>query len=210
MVGNSIAPNAQRAGVTEGEFMALVDSLASREADVPAATERLAGIAREFDVPMASHDDRTPEIRRYYNALGCSIAEFPLSIDASKESRRLGNWVILGSPNILRGGSHMGSAGINAAEAIAQGRGDILVSDYYYPALAQAPFVLAEKGILDLAEAWCLVSANPARAVGLSDRGELAPGKRADLVIVKWADDGPVEIAATFVAGCLVNWSGLV
>ena len=83
----------------------------------------MAGIAREFDVSMASHEDRPAAIRRYYNTLGCSIAEFPLSIDAVQESGRLGNPVILGSPNIVRGGSHLGSLGINAPVTITQGQG---------------------------------------------------------------------------------------
>ena len=77
----------------------------------------------------------------------------------------------------------------------------VLTSDYFYPALTQAPFVLAARGVLSLAQAWALMSANPAAAAGLADRGTLAPGKRADIVLV---EPGPLpRMVATIAAGRL-------
>jgi alpha-D-ribose 1-methylphosphonate 5-triphosphate diphosphatase len=77
----------------------------------------------------------------------------------------------------------------------------VLSSDYYYPALVHAALKLARDGRTDLARAWALVSSTPARACGLSDRGDLSPGKRADLVIVDDSDPALPRVVATFVAG---------
>jgi alpha-D-ribose 1-methylphosphonate 5-triphosphate diphosphatase len=200
----------ERAGLTKDEYEALVNRLVERKADVPGAIRKLAGVARKAGVPMASHDDESAGMRREFHDLGCTIAEFPLTADAAEESARLGDMIVLGCPNVVRGGSHLGPQGISAASEIAEGRGDILCSDYYYPALAQAPFILADKSIADFTAAWRLVSTNPARAVGLSDRGEIAPGQRADIVIVDRSGAGPARIAATLVAGTPVHRSGLV
>ena len=96
----------------------------------------------------------------------------------------------------MRGGSHLGWA--SAARLAESGICRVLTSDYYYPAMLRAAFVLAERGVLDLAQAWALISENPATAGGLTDRGTIAPGKRADLVLVDPATTRPV---ATIVAG---------
>jgi len=112
-----------------------------------------------------------------------------------------GDPVICGAPNVVRGGSHLGADGILAAREVREGRCTILVSDYYYPALAQAPFRLARDGDAAFPDAWALVSTNPARAAGLNDRGTIAEGRRADLAVVRDSGDGPVRVAATLVAG---------
>ena len=200
----------ERTGLSQDEYVALVKSLVARTGDVAAAVQKLAWIAREADVPMASHDDETAEMRRDYHDLGCTIAEFPLTAEAAEESSRLGDMIVLGCPNVVRGGSHLGPNGISAATEIAGGRGDILCSDYYYPALVQAPFILAGKSIAGFTAAWRLVSTNPARAAGLDDRGEIAVGRRADLVIVDKPDAAPATVAATLVAGRPVYRSGMI
>jgi alpha-D-ribose 1-methylphosphonate 5-triphosphate diphosphatase len=81
----------------------------------------------------------------------------------------------------------------------------ILASDYYYPALPLAPFKLARDGQATLAEAWSLVSSGPADALGLADRGRLAPGFRADIVIAEDRGAAPPRIVATLVAGRIVH-----
>jgi alpha-D-ribose 1-methylphosphonate 5-triphosphate diphosphatase len=200
----------ERAGLSRDDYIALVNGLVDRKDDVAASIRRLADIARAAGVPMASHDDETAEMRRDYHELGCTIAEFPLTAEAAEESSRLGDMIVLGCPNVVRGGSHLGPQGISAATEVAEGRGDILCSDYYYPALAQAPFVLAEKSIAGFTAAWRLVSTNPARAAGLDDRGEIAVGQRADLVIVDKQEAAPAMVAATLVAGRPVFRSGMI
>jgi alpha-D-ribose 1-methylphosphonate 5-triphosphate diphosphatase len=104
----------------------------------------------------------------------------------------------MGAPNVVRGGSHLGWAA--AAPLAERGLVTVLASDYVWPAMAEAAFVLAGRGVLDLAGAWALVSANPAEAAGLADRGRLAPGLRGDVVVVDAARRAPV---ATFAAGRL-------
>ena len=204
----------ERTGLSQDGYIALVRGLLDRKDDVTHAIRRLAGVAKDAGIPMASHDDETAEMRRDYHDLGCSIAEFPLTAEAAEESARLKDMIVLGAPNVVRGGSHLGPQGISAATEIAEGRGDILCSDYYYPALVQAPFILAEKSSPDfagdIAAAWRLVSTNPARAAQLHDRGEIAAGQRADLVIVRKPQQGPAEVAATLVAGRTVYRSGLI
>ncbi|MFM8680493.1 MAG: amidohydrolase family protein [Alphaproteobacteria bacterium] len=99
----------------------------------------------------------------------------------------------------MRGGSQSGA--IDALPAIRAGLCDVLASDYYYPALLLAPFRVAAEAGLDFARCWDLVSANPASAVGLRDRGSLAAGKRADILVVDDRDARMPRVAAVVAAG---------
>lgn len=191
---------AGRSGLSLDEYRKRIDSLVSRTREVPAACARLAKSARGV-IPMASHDDDTPEIRAHYRALGCLISEFPTCGQAARAAKDHGEYVVLGAPNILRGGSHLAS-GMDARWAVSEGLCDILASDYYYPALTEAPFILERQGVLPLAAAWKLVSENPAKAAALDDRGRIAAGKRADLVLVDPQGERP-RIVAAIVAGKL-------
>jgi alpha-D-ribose 1-methylphosphonate 5-triphosphate diphosphatase len=117
-------------------------------------------------------------------------------------ARAAGDAVVMGSPNVVRGRSHLGWA--SAARLAEAGICTVLSSDYFYPCLARAPFVLAARGVFDLARAWAFVSENPARAGGLSDRGTLSAGKRADMVLV---DAEQKSVVAT-IAGGKLAWLG--
>jgi alpha-D-ribose 1-methylphosphonate 5-triphosphate diphosphatase len=110
---------------------------------------------------------------------------------------------VFGAPNVVRGGSHTGWT--KAADMVAKGLCSILASDYYYPAQALAAFRLVADGVAPLSQAWNLISAAPARAAGLSDRGILAQGYRADLILVD--DEVPLRprIVAVIAAGRLVH-----
>ncbi len=173
----------ERAGMAVAEFRALAERVGGQAAEVPAAMRRIAAAARLAGLPMASHDDDAVAGRDAFRALGARICEFPVGEDVARAARAAEDWVAMGSPNVLRGGSHLGWA--SAAAMAEAGLCRVLTSDYYYPALVQAPFVLARRGVLDLAAAWALVSTNPAEAAGLADRGTLAPGMRADAVVVQ-------------------------
>jgi alpha-D-ribose 1-methylphosphonate 5-triphosphate diphosphatase len=107
----------------------------------------------------------------------------------------------MGAPNVVRGGSHIGWA--SAARLAEAGICNVLASDYFYPALFHAPFLLAARGVLSFAEAWALVSANPAAACLLHDRGSIAPGMRADLVLAE-AGEAPRPVAT--IANGKVAW----
>ncbi|WP_372619306.1 alpha-D-ribose 1-methylphosphonate 5-triphosphate diphosphatase [Falsiroseomonas sp.] len=192
------AKYAARAGLPAAEFVALAERAWSRRPDVPEAQARLAAAARAAGIPMLSHDDATPEMRATFRALGASICEFPMAEAVAEAARAAGEHVVMGAPNVVRGGSHMGWSA--AAPLAERGLVTVLASDYVWPAMLEAAFVMAGRGVLDLARAWALVSANPAAAAGLGDRGRIAPGLRGDVVVVDPATRTPV---ATFAAGRL-------
>jgi alpha-D-ribose 1-methylphosphonate 5-triphosphate diphosphatase len=154
-------------------------------------------------VRMLSHDDDSPEMRKAFRAHGVAIAEFPVNEETAREAAEGGDAIVFGAPNVVRGGSHTGWT--RAADMIAKGLCSILASDYYYPAQLLAAFRLDADGVLPLAQAWDLISAAPARAAGLMDRGVLAEGRRADIILVD--DDVPLRprIVAVIAAGRLVH-----
>ncbi|HEX2940058.1 MAG TPA: alpha-D-ribose 1-methylphosphonate 5-triphosphate diphosphatase [Rhodopila sp.] len=171
-----------RAGMSMDAFRALADRIAARADAVPSAQQKIALAARQAGLPMASHDDDTVDTRNQFRSLGARICEFPMADDVAREAAAAGDFVAMGSPNVVRGGSHMGWG--KAAPLAEAGVCSILTSDYYYPAMLRAAFVLADRGTLDLAQAWRLMAENPAKAAGLTDRGVIEPGRRGDLVVV--------------------------
>ena len=145
-------------------------------------------------------------MRRWYHDLGCRVAEFPVDRATAEAAIDLGNEVVLGAPNILRGGSHCGR--LSTREAIEGGYCTILASDYYYPSLLHGALSLVQDGVLKLGDAWRLVSEAPARAAGLSDRGIIEEDHRADLIVVDdHSADAPL-VKAVCVGGRLVHAAG--
>lgn len=193
-----VAKYAGRAGLPPEEFRALAERVAAFRPQVPAVRARLAAAAAAAGLPMLSHDDATPEDRALYRGLGARICEFPMAEAVAEDARAAGEAVVMGAPNVVRGGSHLGWA--SAAPLAERGLVTVLASDYHWPALLAAPFAMARRGRMGLPEAWALVSANPAAALGLTDRGTLLPGKRGDVVVVD--PTGP-EVVASFAAGRL-------
>jgi len=151
---------------------------------------RLASLVRERGMPQASHDDGTCAHVEEAIGLGMCIAEFPTTFEAAAAAHRFGMAVVMGAPNVVRGGSHSGN--ISARDLAAGGLLDILSSDYAPVSLLHAPFLLHSEIDMPLAKAVGMVSRSPAAALGLSDRGEITPGKRADLVRVRVVDELPV------------------
>jgi alpha-D-ribose 1-methylphosphonate 5-triphosphate diphosphatase len=192
------AAYAARAGVTVDALRRIGERAAAREAEVGPALDRMAAAARTAGIPMASHDDESVPARDAFRARGARISEFPMSEGVARAAHAAGDFVAMGSPNVVRGGSHMGWA--SAAALAEAGICTVLTSDYFYPCLLRAPFVLSARGKMALPEAWALVSANPAAAAGLSDRGTLAAGRRADVLLVA-VESGVPRLVATIVAG---------
>ncbi len=160
----------------------------------------LAEVARDFraaGVRMGSHDDHSAADRDKFRAIGADICEFPETLEAAQAAKASGEPVIMGAPNVVRGGSHSGK--IAAEMLIEDGLVDALVSDYHYPSLARAALRLSER--CGWPKAWDLVSGGPARVIGWTDRGRIAEGLRADLVIL---DEGG-RVSGTIVAG-RVSW----
>jgi len=201
-----LSDTAKRAGMGAEAFADLVHEIAGRSDLVPQAVECLAAVAAAHHVPTLSHDDETPEIRHRYHRLGCRIAEFPVDAITAQAAVDLGDEIVLGAPNILRGGSHCGR--LSTREAIAGGHCTILASDYYYPSLLHSAFALAADGGLDLADIWRMVSESPARAAGLTDRGAIAEGRRADLIVVDDSEPMAPRVMAVCVGGRIVHASG--
>lgn len=201
-----LAKLAERTGMATDAFGKLLAAVAARGGEVEAATARIAGAARAAGVPMASHDDPTPAVRDGFHVLGARICEFPLNRETAERARAQGDTVIMGAPNVVRGGSHLNL--VSAASLVGAGLCGVLTSDYYYAALAQAPFRLAADGVVPFGDAWKLVSTGPADAVGLTDRGRIAPGMRADLVLVDDRQAGFARPVASIVAGRVVHAQG--
>ena len=191
----------ERAGLALAEFRTLAEAAADHAPRIDAASARLAEAARARSLPMASHDDDTIATRDRFRALGARICEFPVAEAVGIAARQAGDAVVMGCPNVVRGGSHLGWA--SAAQLAERDICTVLCSDYYYPAMVPAGWSLARR--LGLSRAWSLISANAAAAAGLADRGAIAPGKRADIVLVD--PDGP-RVVATIAAGQVGFMSG--
>lgn len=174
--------SAERAMVDLETYRGLLSAIAERQSEVAGAVKSMSAAARFHGVPMLSHDDHNVEMRGFYRNLGVAIAEFPLNKETLEEAAANGDDIVLGSPNVVRGGSHNGAIG--AEDAVRREMCSILASDYYYPAPLAAALALVEHDVLPLERAWELVSGAPARACGLTDRGYIAEGMRADLIVL--------------------------
>jgi alpha-D-ribose 1-methylphosphonate 5-triphosphate diphosphatase len=194
---------AERTGLSIDAFDRLVDCIAGRASEVPASIARLAAVSNANRMPMLSHDDETPTQRQGFRALGVRIAEFPVTEETARDAAAAGEFTVFGAPNVVRGGSHTGWT--SATDMVHKGLCTILASDYYYPAMILAAFRLAAEGVLSLPQAWDLISSNPATAAGLTDRGELSPGRRADIILVDAAEALRPRIVAVIAAGRVVH-----
>lgn len=189
-----LAKFADRAGVPAAEIHALAAAaMARRAAELVPGRDALAAAARAAGIPMLSHDDASLETRAMFRGLGAGICEFPVVEEVALDARAHAEPVVMGAPNVVRGGSHLGWS--SAAPLAERGVVTVLASDYHWPALFMAPFIMMRRGVLDVAGAWALVSANPAAALGLKDRGALKPGLRGDVVLVEGGKDAPKPVA---------------
>jgi alpha-D-ribose 1-methylphosphonate 5-triphosphate diphosphatase len=197
-----LATMVERSGVSREEFDRVVERVRRRGNEVPASIARLAAAAALHGVALLSHDDTSPEQRQWYRSLGCRVAEFPTTLETAQDAAAAGDDIVFGAPNVVRGGSHTGWT--SAREMVARGLCSVLASDYYYPAPLLAAFRLVSSGTVPLEQAWVLVSEAPARAMGLGDRGRIAPGQRGDLVLVDPSNYHRPRLVATIVGGRVV------
>ena len=183
---------AKQMGRSAEDLQAYLDAR-QKEHELYSDKNRKAIVARahELGLAIASHDDATIAHVEEAEADGVAIAEFPTTLEAASAAHDAGLAILMGAPNVVRGKSHSGN--ISATDLVAAGLLDILSSDYVPFALLQAAFLLPQRVEgLDLSRALATVTANPAKAAGLDDRGEITPGKRADLVRV--AGDAPLPV----------------
>ena len=164
------------------ELLAIVQAAQAQDAQVPAALTALSARLKGAGVTLGSHDDGTAQMRAWYRGIGAPICEFPTTLEAAQAARDAGDPVLMGAPNVVRGGSQAGN--IAAQALVEQGLCDVLVSDYYVPALSQAAWVLADQRAASFGAAWEMISTKPAQVMGLSDRGALRAGLSADVVVM--------------------------
>ena len=175
--------------LTDAEFEAFAERRTRESAEYAAPhREAISARAAELGIVLASHDDATAAQVADAEAHGIRIAEFPTSREAARASRDSGMAILMGAPNVVRGASHSGN--VSARDLAAEGLLDILSSDYVPFSLMQAVFALEDT--ISLPEAAAMVTRRPAEAAGFTDRGEIAIGKRADLVQVTSGDAVPV------------------
>ncbi|MEC9435659.1 MAG: alpha-D-ribose 1-methylphosphonate 5-triphosphate diphosphatase [Pseudomonadota bacterium] len=184
-----------RSGADVDEYLEFLGALSSRVSATHEA--EAAARARRLGAVLASHDDTDAAHVETSARHGARVAEFPTTLEAARACRDAGIAVMMGAPNLLRGGSHSGN--VAAHELAAEGLLDILSSDYAPSSLLMAAVRLGEEAG-DLARGFAAVTRAPARATGLTDRGEIAPGLRADLVRVRLGHSAPV-IRGMWVAG---------
>jgi alpha-D-ribose 1-methylphosphonate 5-triphosphate diphosphatase len=179
-------------GVTQDEVERyLADALAQHERYSAPNRRHLVQRSRSLQLAMASHDDATLAHVEEAVSDGVAIAEFPTTLEAAAAAHDAGLAILMGAPNVVRGKSHSGN--ISATDLVRAGLLDILSSDYVPFAPLQAAFALPQRvDNVGLPAAIATVTRNPARAAGLDDRGEIAVGKRADLVRVKLVGGLPV------------------
>jgi alpha-D-ribose 1-methylphosphonate 5-triphosphate diphosphatase len=148
-------------------------------------------LAKRLGVPLASHDDTTDENVTDAIRDKVAVAEFPTTIEAARGLHEAGIAILMGAPNVVRGGSHSGN--IAAADLAREGYLDILSSDYIPSSLLMGALQLPDRiPSITLPQAVRTVTKAPAKAVGLNDRGEIAKGKRADLIRVHVGAGVPV------------------
>jgi alpha-D-ribose 1-methylphosphonate 5-triphosphate diphosphatase len=183
--------NRAASGLSDEELLALRDRrLAAQATHLVSNRAGVAAFASARGIVVASHDDGTPAHITEAFAAGCRIAEFPTTRRAAEAAQAAGLAVLMGAPNLVRGGSHVGN--LSAGDCASAGLLDVLASDYVPGSLLMAALLLTREPFgFTLPQAVATVTSGPALAASLADRGEITPGKRADLIEV---DPGEVPI----------------
>jgi alpha-D-ribose 1-methylphosphonate 5-triphosphate diphosphatase len=194
----AVAKMVERAGQTYDQFCE--DARRAGAFTLEAVAEgrrKLAAAGRAAGIAMASHDDGSIEDRTAFRELGAKISEFPITLEVAEYAVAHGEPTVMGAPNVVRGGSHMGWHG--AEDLVKRGSCSVLCSDYHYPSLLQAVYRLTRNGSATFDNSVALVTQNAAAMSQLTDRGSLKVGQRADIVLV---EPGPLpRVVATIVAG---------
>ncbi|MGO6816911.1 alpha-D-ribose 1-methylphosphonate 5-triphosphate diphosphatase [Rhizobium brockwellii] len=172
--------------------------------EIEAKLKEIVALSLKHKLSLASHDDDSVEKVAEMHDLGVTISEFPVTAPAAEEARRRGLWTLMGAPNALRGQSMSGN--LSALDAAKAGLLSVIAADYHPAAFVPGIFKLADMVEGGLPAAVAMATGNAARSAGLMDRGEIAVGQRADLVVVEPGDVH--RIRATFRAGRFVYSDG--
>ena len=183
---------ALKSGRSPEAHLALLQSLHAKQKDMAVAVTEFAKKLASQDILTGSHDDADAATRTAAWAQGLIVSEFPETFSAAKVAKDQGVPIVMGAPNVVRGGSHQGR--VSAQDLVRDGMCTAIASDYHYPALFQAVQVLA--GDIGSNRAWDLLTKGPAQMLGLHDRGALISGLRADLLAINPAT-GRVGLTVT-------------
>lgn len=186
----------------EDEVAERMKSRADDKTTIPSVYARVAGELATAPFVLSTHDDDSPEKVDRQWEIGATINEFPVTMDAAVRARERGMAIVVGAPNIVRGGSTSGN--MDAVDLVEAGLADIICADYHAPSLLVAAFKLVEEGRTDLVSAIRMLTVNPATAVGLTDRGAIETGRRADLAVVRLDGSGAPSVEMVYRGGELV------
>ena len=191
----------RRISIAENDIDALIASLQEQRSIGKLQIKELLTSAKKHHIPIASHDDDTLDKVHTSMQRGVKIAEFPMNKECARAFKDAGIYTLFGAPNLIRGASHVGA--LSAIEAMNANVLDILCSDYHYPSLFLAPFVLVSLGLCDFKEAWEKVSLNPAKAALIdSHKGSLSEGKDADFLVLNSLDGAMESLESVYINGC--------
>ncbi|ERE13400.1 alpha-D-ribose 1-methylphosphonate 5-triphosphate diphosphatase [Pseudogulbenkiania ferrooxidans] len=181
----------KKVGWNQDTFLAAVEERKAKQAEFAGRHKQaVVEMARARGIALASHDDTDEAHIAEALRDGVAISEFPTTLEAAAAAKRHGLATVMGAPNVVRGGSHSGN--VAALELARHGLLDILSSDYVPASLLHGAWLLHAQAGWSLPRAVAAVSLNPARAVGLADRGDIAVGQRADLVAMTARGDAPL------------------
>lgn len=177
--------NWQAGGMSEAAAQDRLAQIRQRQARNADENRRhVAQMAGSRAIPLASHDDESLEHIDEAAELGATVAEFPVTAEAARRARERGMVVVMGGPNLIRGGSYSGN--VPASELAEADLLDAFASDYVPRSLVECAFAMTDGPFgWSLSRAVSLVTSGPARAAGLQDRGEIAVGRRADVVRIR-------------------------
>ncbi|MES2730996.1 MAG: alpha-D-ribose 1-methylphosphonate 5-triphosphate diphosphatase [Bacteroidota bacterium] len=198
---------ATRNGIAREDALKTLKEKQAMPRITPLQIEHMINLAKSLAIPVASHDDDTPEkVNQMYQA-GVSICEFPITMEAALEGKRLGMSVMAGSSNVLRGGSLSGN--LNVLDGIKASAIDSLCSDYYPPSLLHSVVKIMQEGALPIHEAVNLATLYPAKAANIADQiGSIETGKQADLILLELIDQLPL-VTHTIVNGKITAQANL-
>lgn len=194
--------DAERKGMEKTPAEWYHDRMAKSQADtetVPAFYARVELESALNRIMLSTHDDDTVEKVDAQIAIGATVSEFPVTVEAAQRARERGMTIIIGAPNVMRGGSQSGN--LAASVLIEADLADAICADYHAPSLIPAAFKIAQSGMRDLPAAIRMITDAPARAVGLDRIGAIRQGYVADLALVRLDADGLPHVQATWVSG---------
>ena len=197
---SAFATWANKMSMEKSELENIVNYRVSKENEVNNSLKILSDCLKSKNIKFGSHDDESIEFRKWFRSFGAKICEFPITTAAAKEAHSNNENVIMGAPNLVRGGSHNGN--VSTLELLKLGYCSVLVSDYYYPSLLQSIWYLLDHKICSIENAWALISENPAKALNINKRGAIKENNYADLVII---NPRTREIEATICNGKIAN-----